>query len=230
MLDSLTQPYRVFVCKPSNNYGPWCFPKGRVDSGEGIEETALREVAEEAGVPAEMLPDGNLGTGVGSYSITHYFMMVRTGPVGGHDDEMEEVRCVTLAQAEKLFQGAGNRRDVDILNRARKYLESLPEVDVTESVARGGKKNLITELQMNLLGKVFFATLGAWLVGKAVNTKVRGSREQCEALSRALVSTRKFQEELNREGTDVETVMQLLSEKHASAQEFEKHLGIPWPL
>ena len=224
VLDSMDPPHRVFVCKPSNNFGPWCFPKGRVDTGEGIEATALREVQEEAGVPAEILPHGGLGTGVGTMSITHYFMMVRTGPVGGHDDEMEEVRCVTLEEAEQLFASAGNSRDIGILNRARAYLEKQHEV------TNMSDKQQLNELGVNLLGKIFFATVGAWLVGKAVNTKIRGSEDQVRAVSNAMLASRRFQEELRRPGASVDSVVQKLGVKHMSAQEFERALGVPWPL
>jgi 8-oxo-dGTP pyrophosphatase MutT (NUDIX family) len=225
VLDNMEEPYRVFVCKPSNNYGPWCFPKGRVDPGEGIEATALREVQEEAGVPAKLLPNGNLGTGIGSYSITHYFMMVRTGPVGGHDYEMEEVRAVTFEEAEQLFLSEGNSRDIGILNRARDYLAKHAPKSVTIE-----SKQPINELHTNLLGKIFFTTLGAWLVGKAVNTKIRGTVEQVRAVSNAMLASRNFQEELRRPGATVESVMQKLGVKHMTASEFERILGVPWPL
>jgi hypothetical protein len=88
----------------------------------------------------------------------------------------------------------------------------------------------INELKLNLLGKIFFVTAAAWLVGKAVNMKVRGSPHEVQAVSNALMASRRFQDELNRPGATVESVMQKLDLKHASAREFERILGVPWPL
>ena len=91
-------------------------------------------------------------------------------------------------------------------------------------------KEPINELRVNLLGKVFFATLGAWLVGKYVNTKLRGTQSEIEAVGNALAASRRFQDELNRPGASVESVVQKLGIKHMSASEFERVLGVPWPL
>ncbi len=33
----------------------WCLPKGRVEEGEGLEETALREVSEETGLKGRVV-------------------------------------------------------------------------------------------------------------------------------------------------------------------------------
>ena len=226
VLDSFEKPYRVFVCKPSNNYGPWCFPKGRIDPGESMEQTAVREVSEEAGVPAKLLDGGGLGSGVGTHSISHYFMMIRTGPIGSHDDEMEEVRLVTFEEAQELFSNGGNSRDIGILKRAQAYLD---ERNLNES-ANMNDKEQINELHVNLLGKIFFATLGAWLIGKAVNTKIRGSEEQVRAVSNAMLASKRFQDELRRPGASVDSVVQKLGVKHMTAQEFERQLGVQWPL
>lgn len=88
----------------------------------------------------------------------------------------------------------------------------------------------LNELQLNLLGKIFFGTVAAWLVGKSVNTKLRGSKEQIEVVAEALTASRKFQEELNRPDASVESVVQKLGAKHMSAARFERILGVPWPL
>jgi hypothetical protein len=88
----------------------------------------------------------------------------------------------------------------------------------------------LNELRINLLGKVLFAALGAWLVGKAVNTKLRGSRDEVEAVGNALAASKRFQDELNRPGATVDSVIQKLGIKHMSASEFERVLGVPWPL
>jgi hypothetical protein len=88
----------------------------------------------------------------------------------------------------------------------------------------------INELKLNLLGKVFFVALAGWLVGKATNMKLRGSQEEIEAVSNAMMSSRRFQDELARPGASIDSVMDNLGLKHASAQEFERILGIPWPL
>lgn len=90
--------------------------------------------------------------------------------------------------------------------------------------------NRINELRLNLLGKIFFAAVGAWLVGKATNLKIRGTEEEIKAVSDAMMASRRFQDELERPGATVESVMQLLGLKHASAREFERILGVPWPL
>lgn len=88
----------------------------------------------------------------------------------------------------------------------------------------------LDELKLNLLGKIFFTACAAWLVGKAVNLRIRGTPAEVQAVANAMMASRRFQEELNRPGATVESVMQRLGLKHASAREFERTLGIPWPL
>lgn len=224
VLEKLEQPWRVYIIKPSNNYGPWCFPKGQIDEGESQEAAAVREVAEESGIPAKILPNGYLGVGTSPYSISHFYLMVQTGPAGQHDFETEAVDLVTLDEAEAIFS-SGNPRDVGILSKARAYLENMEkESTVTES------KKPLNELHMNLLGKIFFTTLGAWLVGKATNTKIRGNQDEIQAITNALMSSRRFQDELRRPGASVESVIDKLGLKHMSANEFERVLGVSWPL
>jgi len=88
----------------------------------------------------------------------------------------------------------------------------------------------LNELRINFIGKLFFATLGAWLLGRAVNTKLKGSQEQIQAVANALSASKKFQDELSRPGATVDSVVQKLGVKHMSATEFERVLGVPWPL
>lgn len=91
-------------------------------------------------------------------------------------------------------------------------------------------KERLNELHVNLVGKIFLATLGAALVGKVVNTKLRGTKEQVTVIANALMASRKFQDELNRSGASVESVMQKLNVKNMSAAEFERTFNIKWPL
>lgn len=88
----------------------------------------------------------------------------------------------------------------------------------------------LNELRLNLLGKIFFAAVGAWLVGKATNLKIRGTPSEVQAVANAMMASRRFQEELDRPGATVESVMQKLGLKHASAREFEAILGVPFPI
>jgi 8-oxo-dGTP diphosphatase len=230
VLDSLEPPYRVYVCKPSNGYGPWSFPKGRVDKGETIASAAIREVQEESGIDAEIIPSSYLGTGKGAFTVTHYYVMLRSGQIGAHDYETEEVRLVTFDEARSLFESDENMRDVMILRRAIKFIDSLKHEGDKMSESLDKRNTMLNELHTNLLGKIFVATLGAWLVGKVVNTKIRGTNEQVNAVSNALLASRRFQEELQRPGATVESVVQKLNVKHMSAAEFERVFQIPWPL
>jgi 8-oxo-dGTP pyrophosphatase MutT (NUDIX family) len=221
VLDSLEKPYRVYVCLPANNWGPWSLPKGRVDEGETLEQAALREVREESGITARIVPGSYLGSGVGTSSITHYWIMVKEGSIGQHDHETERVELLDIEDAIKLFKDVGNQRDAGMLVSAVKYLEK----DIMKESVQP-----INELHMNLLGKIFFTTLGAWLVGKAVNTKIRGSQNEVRVVTDAMLATKMLHEELKRPDATVESVMDALTTKHVSAKEFEKTFNIPWPL
>lgn len=88
----------------------------------------------------------------------------------------------------------------------------------------------INELRLNLIGKIFFASVAAWLLGKMVNVKVKGTPEEVDAVARAMLNSKRFQDELNRPGATVDSVLHKLNLKNASAREFERILGIPWPL
>lgn len=86
------------------------------------------------------------------------------------------------------------------------------------------------QMKLNLIGKLFFTACAAWLVGKATNTKLRGTKEEVDAIYNAMVSSKRFQEELKKPDASVASVMAKLGLKKASVEEFEKILGIPWPL
>ena len=92
------------------------------------------------------------------------------------------------------------------------------------------KEEMLKEFKLNLMGKLFFASAGAWLIGKLTNIKIRGSAEEVRAVANAMLASKRFQEELNKPGASVESVVAKLNLKHASAKEFERILGVPWPL
>jgi hypothetical protein len=91
-------------------------------------------------------------------------------------------------------------------------------------------ETLIEGAYINLTGKLMLASLGAWLVGKFVNTKLRGSRDEIQAVANALMASRRFQDELRSPGATVQSVMDKLRVKQMSASEFERILGVRWPL
>lgn len=93
------------------------------------------------------------------------------------------------------------------------------------------KEDVLNErLYVNLTGKLLLASLGAWLVGKVVNTKIRGNQDEITAVSNALMASRRFQDELNKPGASVQSVIDKLRVKQMSASEFERVLGVKWPL
>jgi len=83
---------------------------------------------------------------------------------------------------------------------------------------------------LSLTGKIFLASLGAWLAGKLVNTKLRGSESEINAVANALSASRRFQDELQKPGASVQSVIDKLRIKQMSASEFERTLGVRWPL
>jgi 8-oxo-dGTP pyrophosphatase MutT (NUDIX family) len=92
----------------------WTLPKGKLEAGETIEQAALREVHEEAGVQARIR--GYVGVHEGRRSFIHYFHM-EVVRVGEHRDaRVEEVRFVAPERASELVRSSRDRR---ILRAAR---------------------------------------------------------------------------------------------------------------
>jgi 8-oxo-dGTP pyrophosphatase MutT (NUDIX family) len=88
----------------------WTLPKGTPDGSETLEETALREVAEETGLevritgPLAAIEYTFVQSGRRIHKTVHYFMME---PVGGdlerHDDEFDEVRWIDFDEAPTML-------------------------------------------------------------------------------------------------------------------------------
>jgi 8-oxo-dGTP pyrophosphatase MutT (NUDIX family) len=136
----------VYIRKPSKGFGPWSFPKGKVDEGESFGKAARREVEEESGIQAHILPGGYIGQGIGSFSITHYYLMVQTGGnPSRHDTETEKVRLVHWKEAMEIFKRVGNKRDALILEKARKKIEKIKAKQSHRS--KGRTEGVLTSLQ-----------------------------------------------------------------------------------
>ncbi len=94
-------------------------PKGHPDGEETPEQAATREVAEEAGVAAELVAE--LGDveyryerrGRAITKVVRFFLFdYRSGDLADHDHEIEEARWMDLADAARELTYAGEREMV----------------------------------------------------------------------------------------------------------------------
>ena len=102
----------------------WCLPKGHIETGEALTETALREVKEETGLSGK--PVSPLGTieytfydsesNKEVHKTVHFFLMrFERGCFDDHDDEVEDARWFPVSEALQTAEYAGER---DVLARA----------------------------------------------------------------------------------------------------------------
>lgn len=120
----------VLLFEPRNHHGgyAWTFPKGTPEAGETPEQTALREVEEEAGVTAEIV--GRIpGVHRGTTSDTVYYLMTPKGRPRPPGEEAQAVRWVSMERAPGLIRqttvDAGVERDLKVLALARELIGAL---------------------------------------------------------------------------------------------------------
>ena len=111
--------------------GLFALPTGKVDPGEQVVQTAVREVLEETGLEAEILD----ALGEVRYWVTddtkervakvvHFFLMRPTGgDTADHDHEFDDVGWFHLAEAERLLT---HKNQLHILHRAAELIAKLP--------------------------------------------------------------------------------------------------------
>jgi 8-oxo-dGTP pyrophosphatase MutT (NUDIX family) len=99
----------------------WILPKGHVEEGEHMEETALREVREETGLEAEIVDrlgdvtywyvrhEREGGTARIFKRVRFFLMLFRGGRFADRDEEMDDVRWFSLDRAETMLAYANER-------------------------------------------------------------------------------------------------------------------------
>jgi 8-oxo-dGTP pyrophosphatase MutT (NUDIX family) len=97
-------------------------PKGHLDHGENDEAAAIREVAEETGVVAQLVD--KLGDVEYTYErrgrrrnkrVAFYLFEYQSGSLDDHDHEIEDARWMPLEEAAEALTYAGER---EIVRRA----------------------------------------------------------------------------------------------------------------
>jgi 8-oxo-dGTP pyrophosphatase MutT (NUDIX family) len=98
----------------------WCLPKGHPEDGETLQETAVREVAEETGIQGR--PLRSLGSvdywfsadGRRVHKIVHHFLLEAVGGTisveGDPDREAVDAEWVSLDELENRLSFANERR------------------------------------------------------------------------------------------------------------------------
>ena len=118
------------VCKHSG-YHKWVLPKGVVEKGESLRETAVREVEEECGIKTKIIakikePEKYVYTleGVKVFKQVDYFLMEYvSGDIKDHDWEMEEVEWLEFDKARKRLNFPAARKVMDKAKKLREELE-----------------------------------------------------------------------------------------------------------
>ncbi|HEU5324477.1 MAG TPA: NUDIX hydrolase [Candidatus Limnocylindria bacterium] len=106
----------------------WALPKGTPDSGETLEETALRETREESGLEVQLEQPIRAiryffvrGTTRFHKTVHFYLMRVTGGSPDDHDAEFDEVRWMPVTEALALLTHATER---SVVERAVEMLEA----------------------------------------------------------------------------------------------------------
>lgn len=148
-------------------YDDWSLPKGKADAGESPEATALREVAEETGVLADIIaPLGEVEYRVSSGKrkvVRYYAMRSRSERPFTPNDEVDEIRWVTPEEGAELLSYEHDRA---LITNDLARLLSIGTVWLVRHAAAGDR--------------------GAWNDDDRVRPLTKKGQRQSEAIAEAL--------------------------------------------
>lgn len=147
----------VFRLRPDDGFevaiirtheGRWQLPKGWVEPEEQPEQTAIREVREEAGVDAEMVAPLDLieywyvskydPEPARVHKYVHFFLLrYLAGSTDDHDDEVEEARFVDIGDALHMLDFRDER---NVAQLAKDALQDAAAAPTSEHARTEGRE------------------------------------------------------------------------------------------
>jgi 8-oxo-dGTP pyrophosphatase MutT (NUDIX family) len=114
-----------------DRYGKITLPKGKMESGETVEETALREIEEETGIVGEIVKPLEridyqyeaLGQGTINKEVHYYLVEAKSGALKA---QVEEIRGVEWFAPDKAWRNqlnSGYDNNNSVLRKALEQLE-----------------------------------------------------------------------------------------------------------
>lgn len=143
--------FQVILISHHNQKGRliWCLPKGSIEQGESLQETAVREVREETGASGRLLDKiGQIQYWFYSkeeetkiFKTVHFYLLeYLEGNEKDHDSEVDEARWVALEEGLQMLTHNSERA---IMEKAARYLTALHGDKVHPSLSK--VENLMTE-------------------------------------------------------------------------------------
>lgn len=218
VLESLNQRINPQIWVVRGKDGSWSLPKA--------ESSQLKE---SIGFNVRPIPQSQFISTHESGEKQQYEFFVRSGVIT--ESISPNKRLVTFSDAWALTKGSLNFSDSFVIEESSHFLKSIginPGLDKVMPLSEG--KTLLVERDMSTMSKILLFVVGAWLVGKFIKLKMRGNQQQVSALAAALLSSKKFQDELKKPGASMESIVQHLKVKNMDADRFEKTFGVKWPV
>jgi hypothetical protein len=156
-------------------------------------------------------------------------IFIRAGVLS--EGKERNLKPFTLSEAWVLTRNSCRPEEANAIEGAARELSYLGiNTGIDRVIPLSEGKALLLERELTFTAKLLLFSIGAWLAGKFIKLKLRGTNDQATALGRALLSSKKFQDELKRPGATIDSVINRLSVKNMDAQNFEKTFGIKWPV
>ena len=183
----------IALVKPSGGFGgyQWTYPKGGQESGETLEQTALREVKEESGLVGKIVAP--LGKFEGTSSFTYYFLMKLEQETGHHDQETEEVKFVTPEKARGMLNPGRDQKVLDkvLQNWSRVFKQQT--ATASRKVIAINRRRFFVKKLLNFLSQDFTKGYTAAQIAQSLNADM-------EKVNHALTYLTESGKIKNREG------------------------------